>query len=174
MDLDARQTRSFFLAGTVALPSPYPTLGTISFTAGQMTYSPGERPQDKDLVILYEYQQNRTIVRLMLQEDISAIFVAGERDARGVLQLSARDYSENIEQGEWFVDTDVNAATVRARLNLQQQIDISSRNSVLRGIVFIAEDRPIFHVTEFSQTAGADVESEGFYPCCPCWRICCK
>jgi hypothetical protein len=171
MDLDARQTRSFYLAGTVALPKPFPTLGTISFKSGQLTAAPGERPQDKNLVLVNDFQGNRTIVRLMLQEDVAAIFVPGERDGRGAFQPSA--HVESIDKGEWFVGSDVNAATIRARLNIAQQIDVASRNSVIKGIVFVGKDRRIFKVTEDSQAAGDDEDPDEFYPCCPCWKICC-
>jgi hypothetical protein len=175
MDLDPRQTRSLFLAGTVALPRPFPSLGTISFDDGQLTYAVGENPQNKELLILQERHHNRTVVRLMMLEDVSAVFIAGEWDTRGAFQISDKPYAEDLEQGEWFVDTDVNIATVRNRLNLQQQVETASRNSILRGIVFIAKDRGTLRITEVSQTAGAEDEDEDGYPCCCCptWKTCC-
>jgi hypothetical protein len=175
MDLDARQLRSFFTAGTVAFPRPYPTLGRISFQGGRLTLAPAGQPQNKDLVIVYEYQPNGSIVRTILQEDVSAIFVPGERDAAGAFTRSEKPYAESLERGEWFIGDDVNAAAVRARLNLQAP-DVSGPNSVLRGIVYVPKDRPILKVTEVAQTAGAEAESPEEICCC-CrgipTKICC-
>lgn len=167
MELDARQTRSLFLAGTVAFPTPFPSSGTISFDVGRLTYSPCDRPMEKDLVISQEYQIARTNVRLMLQDDVSAIFVPGVRDERGAFQISNEPCVEDFEKGEWFLDTDVNPGTVRARLNLKDHDDISTRNSILRGIVFIPEDRATLHITELAQKAGADCDSPE-WGCTPC------
>jgi hypothetical protein len=175
MKLDARQSRSLFLAGTVALPRPYPTLGTISFEGGELNFAPGGQAEKRDLLTLHEYQHGRTIVRVMIQEDVSAIFIPGERDGRGAFQISSRPYADNLEQGEWFIDTDVNEATVRARLNLPQQVSISSPDSILRGIVYIAEHRTILKITEVAETASEEVISSAAYCCCrsPNPKICC-
>jgi hypothetical protein len=39
MDLDLRQTRRLYLAGTVAFPTPFPSSGIISFEAGHLKYT---------------------------------------------------------------------------------------------------------------------------------------
>jgi hypothetical protein len=172
MDLDAKQTRNFLLAGTVAFPTPFPSTGAISLYMGHLTYSPGQAPQNKEVVLLQQFHGNTTVLRLMLQEDVSAIFIPGERDGGGVFRISHEPYVDNFDRGEWFLRSDVSPATIRARLNLQPNDDIATRNSILRGIVFIDEDQPILHITEVAQTAGAELEPEG-YPCCQ-WRTCCQ
>jgi hypothetical protein len=173
MDLDAKQTRNLFLAGTVAFPKPFASSGTISLCVGDLTYSRSQAPQNKDLVIVQEFNSNRTVVRLMLQRAVSALFVPGERNGGGVFQISNEPFIYDFDQGEWFLDSDVNAATIRARLNLQPHDDISTRNSILRGMVFVGEDQPILHITEIAQTAGADLEMSNGYPCCQ-WESCCQ
>jgi hypothetical protein len=173
MDLDAKQTRNFFLAGTVAFPKPFASSGTISLFVGGLTYSRGQAPQNKDLVLVQDFNGNRTVVRLMLQRSVKALFVPGERNAGGVFQISYEPVVEDFDLGEWFLDSDVNEATIRARLNLQPQDDIATRNSILRGIVFVATDQPIVHITEVAQTAGDDLEMPDGYPCCQ-WESCCQ
>jgi hypothetical protein len=156
------------LAGTVAFPTPFPSAGTISLAVGHLTYSPCERPKDRELVIVQDQRDNRRVVRLMLQEDVSAVLVAGTRDESGVFRISRKPRVDDLEQGEWFLDSDVNAGTIRERLNLQDADDISTPNSILRGIVFVAEDRPIIHTTEIFQTAGEDVELVEIMCCTSC------
>ncbi len=167
MDLDARQTRNLFIAGTVAFPTPYSTTGVISLDVGQLTYSPGEPAKTNDLVISQELRSNRTVVRLMLQQHVSAIFVPGVRDSAGKFQISDAPRVDSLERGEWFVDTDVNQATVRARLKLKPKDDISTRNSILRGIVYIAQDRPLLRINEVALTAG-DEYTFVVHGCTPC------
>jgi hypothetical protein len=167
MDLGSRQSRGLFLAGTVPFPAPYPSTGTIALDNGQLVYSQGQPAHATDLVLVLEFDRNETIVRMMRQDDVSAIFIPGTRDAQGTFHISQAAHVGNVELGEWFLDGDVNAGEIRQRLNLNQEDDISTRNSILRGIVFVAEDRPIMRITEVFYLAGADEELVKF-PCCTC------
>jgi hypothetical protein len=155
MDLDFRQTRELLVAGAVAFPTPFPSTGTIALRTSDLIYFPNERPKRKDLVIVHEYHPGTRIVRLMLQEDVSAIFVAGSRDDQGNFRTSHKPSVDDFDEGVWFLDSDVNEATVRQRLNVPHD-DISSESSILRGIVFIPENRRILRIIESSHTAGAD------------------
>ena len=166
MDLDARQSRGLFLAGTVPFPTPFPSMGTIALDVGQFTYSQGQPPHAKDLVLVLEFDGNRTVARIMLQDDVSAFFIPGFRDANGAFQISHAAQVGDLDEGEWFLNGDINAATVRQCLGLGQQDDISTRSSILRGIVFIAEDSPILRTTEIFCMAGEDEELQ--FPCCTC------
>jgi hypothetical protein len=176
MDLDARHTRGLFLAGTVAFPTPFPTTGTISLDVGHLTYSPGEAPKEKDLLTVYEYRRDRSVVRTMLQEDVAAVFIPGvwDENKKKVFRISDEPRLDDLEKGEWFLDTDVNPGAIRKRLYLKPEIDISTHNSRLRGIVFVAEDRPVKYTIEASQPAGADEELSGFPRAHGYARICCS
>jgi hypothetical protein len=179
MDLDARQARNFFLAGTVAFPTPFPSTGTISFPLGSVTYDTRGGEIEKRFVLIQEYRRRRTIVRLMLQTDVSAIFVPGVWRG-GRFRGSSKPRVDNFDRGEWFLDTDVEIDVIRKRLDLGDR-DLETRNSNLRGIVFIPEDRRILRILEVAHTAGEDVDF-GQIPCtcewggepCTCeWGICC-
>ena len=67
MDLDYRQTRRLYLAGTVAFSTPYPSSGIISFEAGNLKYAAGEPAKAKAWVVVQEYShRDRTIIRAIL------------------------------------------------------------------------------------------------------------
>ena len=81
MDLDCRQTRRLYLAGTVAFPTPFPSNGIISFESGNLKYAAGEPAKVKVWVVVQEYShRDRTIIRAILQEDVAAIFIPGTRN----------------------------------------------------------------------------------------------
>src|SRR5262245_61759767 len=149
MQLDTRQTRRIFLTGTVSFPVPFPSAGAISFEACNMCYSAGENTKAKDLVVVQESSHNsRTIARAILQNHIAAIFVPGIRGPNNRFQISQQAKLEDLEKGEWFVDSDVNTDTIRSRLNWSSEDDITTRGSVLRGIVFTRKDAPVLSVAE--------------------------
>jgi hypothetical protein len=169
MDLGARQTRGLYLPGTVPFPTPYPSTGPISFDVGHLSYSAIEPPRDKDLVVSQEHRGNQTIVRVMLQEHVSAVFIPGARNVDGVFRPSDKAQVDNFDEGEWFLGSDVNADVVRRRLKLGVQADISSRGSKLRGIVFIATERPVLRIMESTGTAGSEYPS-AVRGCSPCMQ----
>ena len=92
MDLDYRQTRRLYLAGTVAFPTPYPSSGIISFESGNLKYAAGEPAKVKAWVVVQEYShRDRTIIRAILQEDVAAIFIPGNRKSNGKFRISRKD-----------------------------------------------------------------------------------
>lgn len=156
MDLDSRQTRRMFLVGTVAFPTPFPSVGTISFETGNMSYPTNESPMAKELVVVQEFSQHsRSMVRALLQQHVAAIFIPGFRDGQGEFRISREASVDDFEQGMWFVDFDVTAATIRARLNRSEQDDFTTRSSILRGIVFVAKNAPVLSIAEMTETAAA-------------------
>jgi hypothetical protein len=159
MDLDIRQTRQLFLAGASAFPTPFPGAGTIWFERGTLTYAQGERPRQTDLILLEESShQRRSRIRVMLQKDVSALFIPGKRRSpKDRLRISCNGQVHDLEEGEWFLDADVNAKTLRKRLRLPEKTDIKSRRSVLRGIVFVGNDRPVITISEQTVLAGGAV-----------------
>lgn len=166
MDLDARQARNFFQAGTVTFPTPFPSTGTISLDVGKWTYSVGAS-KDKDVILVQEFRGNCTIVRLILRNDVSAIFIPGVK-ANGKFRISRKPYVANFDKGEWFLNDDIKEDVIRKRLDLDPKDDIRSRNSILRGIVYVPEEKRILRITETATTAGADE----YILECPC--SCCR
>ena len=156
MDLDYRQTRRLYLAGTVAFPTPYPSSGIISFESGNLKYAAGEPAKAKVWVVVQEYShRDRTIIRAILQEDVAAIFIPGTWKSNGKFRISRKKVVDDLEKGEWFVDSDVNSAAISARLELSNGDEITSRDSKLRGIVFVAEKAPVLNISEMIETASA-------------------
>jgi hypothetical protein len=156
MDLDYRQTRRLYLAGTVAFPTPYPSSGIISFESGNLKYAANEPAKVKVWVVVQEYShRDRTIIRAILQEDVAAIFIPGTWKSKGEFRISRKTVVDDLEAGEWFVDSDVNSAAISARLELSKGNEITSRDSKLRGIVFVAEDARVLSIAEMTETAAA-------------------
>jgi hypothetical protein len=98
------------------------------------------------------------MVRAILQKHVTAVFVPGIRGANNRFQISHQSKLDDMEKGEWFVDSDVNADIIRSRLNWSGEDDITTRGSVLRGIVFTGKDAPILSVAEVTETAAATVD----------------
>lgn len=153
MNLDSRQTRRLFLAGTVALPTPFPTVGTIYFDKGSLTYSAANRSCDKELVVIEHCIDRKSMVTCtVLREHVAALFVPGTKSGDGPFQNEAK-YIDNDEEGEWFLDSDISEKAIRKRLDLAAEIDITSRKSKLKGIVFVHEKQPVICNSEVITTA---------------------
>lgn len=156
MNLDCRQTRRLYLAGTVAFPTPYPSSGIISFESANLKYAAGEPAKVKVLVVVQEYShRDQTIIRAIPQKDVAAIFIPGTRKSNGKFRISRKAVVDDLERGEWFVDSDVNSEAISARLELSKGDEITSRDSKLRGIVFVAEESHVLNIAEMSETASA-------------------
>jgi hypothetical protein len=180
MDLDVRQTRRLFLAGTAAFPTPFPTAGAVAFETGYLKYSRGARPKETAFVSVVELShRTRSKTRVILQEDVSALFIPG-RWRGGQFRISRRAQVHDLERGEWFLDGDVNADCVRERLKLKE-CPVDPENSVLRGIVFVAGHRPVITTSqrvELARVAAKRMKrrreprcdrhycDEGFWPGC--------
>jgi hypothetical protein len=173
MDLDARQTRRLFLAGTVAFPTPFPSTGTISFEMGSLKYSRGAEPVATAFVIVQELSRGQRFMSRAIQlEDVSAIFIPGAKDLAGKFQISSEKCVEDFERGEWLLKPDFKEEVIRRRLDLAKGDDITTRDSVLRGVVFVAEAEPVLSVAEVTTTAAEACEEmngcccEHPEPCC--------
>jgi hypothetical protein len=183
MDLDFKVTRGLYLAGTVAFPTPYPSSGIISFESGNLKYAAGEPAKVTDLVVVQEYShRDRTIIRAIRQEDVAAIFIPG-RKSKGEFRISRKTVVDDLEKGEWFVDSDVNSAAISKRLELSKGEEITSRDSKLRGIVFVAKNAPVVSIAQMTETADAscDIDWPGSFGasranvysgCLPCASRC--
>jgi hypothetical protein len=156
MDLNARQTRQMLLAGTVPFPSKFPSTGTISFEAGSLSYSKGRDRAPTGFVIVQERSRGkRTVIRAFLQSDVAGIFIPGRRRSDGYFRVSRKKWAGNYDRGEWFLGDDACADTISSRLKLRGGADVTSRDSLLRGIVFVSAGKPVLTVTQEVTTAGA-------------------
>ncbi len=175
MDLDLTQARNLLLAGTVPFPSLFPAIGVVQITEGDLIVSRDGKIKTTRLVISRHDQDGQVGSRLMQQSDVAGIFVPGAKDEHGVFQMSQAQCVDDFDEGEWFLDEDVNSTEIRSRLNLTDDIDISTARSVLRGIVFVPEDRGTVYTVEVSLRAGDDcLELHRTRSCCrPCCCCCC-
>lgn len=152
MELDFRQTRSLHLAGTVAFPTPFPTAGQLWFEDGKLTYPTATRPTT--FVIVHESSSlEYTTTRAALKTDVAAIFFPGyweDTDKGRVFHFSESNCVHDLEKGEWFLDPDVEVETISRKL----QIDVTSRDSGARGIMFVPEMKPVYSRDESVLTAG--------------------
>ena len=173
MDLNHQQTRQIFLVGKVAFPTPFPSIGTLSFESGVLSYAKGEpRRPTKFVVVQQASCGDKTVLRAILQRRVAAIFIPGWW-SRGKFRISRKKCVEDWENGEWFLDKDVSAQKVLRRLKLSKDVDITSRVSILRGIVFVGENQPVVNITETitlarSTSASARSTKEVDFPTCTC------
>ena len=151
MDLDSRQTRRLYLAGTVAFPTPFPTAGSISIEDGSLFYS--GVPQGTAFVVVQEESgRTRAAIRLVREDDVAAIFFPGvwvETEGKSVFRFAKQ--ADDLEQGEWFLNPEINADQISERFS----INVRSRDSGARGIAFVPEHLPLMTINERAETAGS-------------------
>jgi hypothetical protein len=165
MDLDIKQTRRIFLAGTVAFPTPFPSAGGISIEEGSFRLS--EDRQRATFVVVQEKSPIReSTIRVVQISHVAAIFFPGvwvDTDKGPVFRFAKQDGVHDLDEGEWFVGPHVETGRIVARLKLaESNIDITRRDSGVRGIVFVQEHRPLLTIDECAQSAGeAAMEMRG-------------
>ena len=134
------QLRSFFLAGTVPIPSPFPALGKISLNlhAGDVQQAPEELPLDA-LVIEHQQSPRVTIARTVLIDDVQAVFLPGDPE----------DF--NLLGGTWYFQPEIKKCLVAA---LSENVDA-------KGIVHVPEGARVYMEVGVGMTAA---ESAEYYP----------
>jgi hypothetical protein len=147
-----------FLAGTVAFPISFPSIGTISFEEGSWQLWRDEKPVGQLFVVVQEgYHHKQGVLRAARAEDVAAVFFAGERenpdDRYSRFRFSDDSRADNLENGEWFLHGEILPDTITGRLNVpKDQLRIMERASIAKGIIFVHEDRPL--LTQVISTAG--------------------
>jgi len=175
MDLDIQQTRRFYLAGTVAFPTPFPSAGGISIEDGSFKLSDngdkgncgdmkdkeqnGEKKERVTFVVVQEKTGvDEATIRVVRKSDVAAIFFPGvwvDTDNDPVFQFTERERVHDLDEGEWFLGPQIKATKITTRLKLDQRhVDITRRDSGVRGIVFVPEHRPVLTIYECAQAAG--------------------
>lgn len=163
MDLDARQTRRLFLAGTVAFPQPFPSTGEITFEGGNLKFAGDQAQKPEPMVAVQEHaRRNRSSRRVVLQDHVTALFIPGTRSPDGTFCISRKKWVNNFERGEWFLHSDVNPDAVRDRLAPEDKKakgkNGKNGDTTLRGIIFLPEHLPVVSMTEETTTAGEALE----------------
>jgi hypothetical protein len=137
--LDRFQLRSLSLAGTVAIPSPFPELGKIFLQAGGVIYqgASGEATRE-DLVVIEHMQSHRvTVTRRVFLRDVAAV-------AFCPLDTSMKN---------WYFGPEI-VRELRARSN-------SNNADLMMGIAYVRETAPVLMDVEVGMTAA---ESAEYYP----------
>jgi hypothetical protein len=137
-----QQLRLYQLAGTVALPSPYPELGRLSLIPGGLKYGDDDEGDGIDLVAVEHRQSSRvTITRYVALDDVKAVlFTTGACPAQ-------------LADGDWYFGPEV-ARTLEARSN-------DNDPSLCMGILYARESAPVIMRVEAGMTAA---ESAEYYP----------
>ena len=134
------QLRSFFLAGTVPIPSPFPSLGKISLElrAGDVKQEPGDLALDA-VRIVHQQSPRVLIARTVLLDDVQAVFIPD------------RPGSVDLVLGTWCFRPDI-----RRRL-----IALVAENVKTKGIVYVPEAARVYMEVGVGMTAA---ESAEYYP----------
>jgi hypothetical protein len=174
MDLDIRQTRRLYLAGTVAFPMPFPATGVISIEHGSLPLSPDCQSQHTTFVVVQDSPgHERSTLRIILAKDVAAIFFPGawetDSDQSRVFRFKRNGRVEDFERGEWFLNPEIDAKKILDKLNS----DVTRRDSDARGVVFVPENRPVLSISEVTQTAGSICDVPVSFGCeCECQCEC--
>ncbi len=156
MDLDVGQTRRLFLAGTAAIPQPFPSTGAISIEDGSLRYSRCGEPDRKTFVVVQtDCGLCQTTLSVVLATEVAALFFPGfsEGDCDQPADKSARccDCVKDFKDGVWFLTPEIDARTISERL----KVDISRRDANVRGIAFVPKSHRVLTMSEVSAPAGA-------------------
>lgn len=153
MDLSPQQARRFFLSGTVAFPTPFLSSGIISFETNNWTLGVGQPALATNFVVVQEHAAgDRTIVRVIKQEDVAALFVPGEMIG-SQFEVSNSPTIDNLEQGLWFYNTKVDVEAIQQVIQPKPDTSFHNRTSSLRGIAYALASAQIWNIAEIPSTA---------------------
>jgi hypothetical protein len=153
MKLDFNQTRRLLLAGTAALPTPFPTVGAITIDPdGKVTRTPGDGVGDSEPLVILEEKATigSRMTRIIRSSDVAAIFVPDDEKA---------DRIDDFSKGNWILaPVDENACKMKSKK------DNGKKCLELRGIVFVPEYASVLSIEECAKTAG-DIVPTNDYGC---------
>lgn len=138
--------RSFYLAGTVAIPSPFPEVGILSLTSFE---SAGKNRRSAPSFLRIEHVQSPRLVvaRNVLIEDVQAMFLPDD------------PVNPDLSHGIWF-------SGPRKQNQWLAKIK-KATSSPVHGIVYVHENARVLMQVEVGMTAA---ESAEYYPPVPCER----
>lgn len=180
MQLTSQQIRRYYLAGTVAFPTPYPSVGTISIeTQKDVPYPNGTFPEHTFVVVKEQREPNYALVRAVLREEVGAVFVPGESiyDKSGTeigFEIAEPQVPLDFEKGKWFVTPEIHAGRMASALHLGDTSKIDDRDSsIARGIVFVQEHARVLSMLEANQPAGMASDWLTAAACDPWYQVRC-
>jgi hypothetical protein len=139
---DRRQLRSYHLAGTVVLPSPFPEVGRLFLVPGGLKYPLANEGHPLDLLAIEHCQSNRvTITRYVALRDVSAVLFA--------VSITPTRHSEE----GWFFGPEI-LCQLEARSN-------DNEPGLCMGIAYVRENAAVLMRVEVGMTAA---ESAEYYP----------
>jgi hypothetical protein len=156
--LDSRQTRRLLLAGTVALPKPFPCTAVVRLEKGSLTLACGEEPVEEWFVVIREHGDLcRAVTRRVRTSDVVALYFPGGAVADGDNDSADQKPTDencdcsvdDLDAGLWVLQAEVNRKGVKSRLG----VDLSDPASCVQAIVFVRKHAPVYTVTELAQTA---------------------
>jgi len=158
MDFDQSQQTALLLAGTVALPSPFPAVGRVSLVLVT------ENGSHETFVKIFQVvSDKRMITRFVRREDIRAIR-APSPDA------------PDCGPETWPI-TGINKLRVEIDDKQERLVDRASRSPAPTeigwldaAIVYVSESSPVMHRDEVGVTAAVSAEDVGF--CSPISACC--
>jgi hypothetical protein len=168
MNLSVRQTRQMLLAGTVAFPRPFPSAGIISFETGSVIPDRDQGPADMEFLVVQELGRGRKLTTHSVRPaDVRAIYVPGRRKDK-TFRISMRREVRDFDHGEWFFDQQIAIKDIAKQLQIDER-RLLTRESVLRGIVFVRGNRPVIRSAAYIATARELQYHERRF-CTGCWE----
>jgi hypothetical protein len=169
MELTREQLIEIHLAGTVALPGPYPESGRIKLQHEGYKLK-GEEKASGYVRLEYRVSPKRTVVRIIPMEHVSAIL------------WTSQDKTLGVETGDWWLGSEV--INLRPKKGGKppkgpdvkpqgDQTEQTSASGAAGGIVFVQETAPVLLQIEMGVTAAESLETDGMDPgvrCDPCCR----
>ena len=161
MELTREQLIEIHLAGTVALPGPYPESGHIKLQHEGYKLKGAEKASGY-VRLEYRISPKRTVVRIIPMEHVSAIL------------WTSADRTLGIEAGDWWLGSEVTyfrpkkASKPLKGQDVKQQGDQANQAAATlreaRGVVFVQETAPMLLQLEVGVTAAESLESIGDEP----------
>jgi hypothetical protein len=134
-------TGSLYLPGTVALPSPFPTLGTVWLPPADFANLPDLPERTVLVAIQTKVRPHTTIVRYVRANVIAAMFVLNDPDA-------AEESVVNWETGNWHYAPEVDEI---------RKVFAKPRKAIL----YLPENAPVMTQSVFGATAAESAEYLG-------------
>jgi hypothetical protein len=145
-EIGESQIRQTYLAGTVPLPSPFPTVGHISLQSGT-----GAHHDLRFVRVEEEYAPYWRLCRIVPIQDVSALFLPDTSD-EGI----------DFEQGEWVFGCENIAKRLSSSQNgkksTPRRAKVANSNGAVKGIIYTPEAARVLVQAEFGMAAGESAE----------------
>ena len=150
MRLSDQQKRKLFIAGTVALPPPFPQLGEIWIEREGVEFCENTEYSSRVdvLCVRTSHEPFWSVERRVLLSDVAAVFIPTDPDATEI----------DLARGEFILGADL-----KCRSDVPEKHD--PNDTPWRGIVFVPENARVLISSETAMTAA---DSLHYYPTGAC------